>query len=72
VAGVGAMDYRRFIGFNVGGALVWVLMLVYGGYLFGNIPWVKQNISLVVIGIIVLSVLPGVFEYVRAKRAPAR
>jgi membrane-associated protein len=47
-------------------------MLVYGGYLFGNIPWVKQNISLVVIGIIVLSVLPGVFEYVRAKRAPAR
>ncbi len=69
VAGVGAMDYRRFFGFNVVGAIVWVVLLAYGGYLFGNIPWVKKNISLVVIGIIVLSILPGVVEYLRAKRA---
>ena len=69
VAGVGAMDYRRFISFNVVGGVVWVVLLAYGGYLFGNIPWVKQNISLVVIGIIVLSILPGVVEYIRAKRA---
>ncbi len=69
VAGVGAMDYRRFISFNVVGGVVWVVLLAYGGYLFGNIPWVKQNISLVVIGIIVLSILPGVVEYLRAKRA---
>jgi membrane-associated protein len=69
VAGVGAMDYRRFFSFNVVGAIVWVVLLAYGGYLFGNIPWVKQNISLVVIGIIVLSILPGVVEYFRAKRA---
>ncbi len=71
VAGVGAMAYRRFFGFNVGGALLWVGLLVYGGFLFGNIPWVKQNISLVVVGIIVLSVLPGVVEYIRAKRSSA-
>jgi membrane-associated protein len=69
VAGVGAMDYRRFFSFNVVGAIVWVVLLAYGGYLFGNIPWVKKNISLVVIGIIVLSILPGVVEYFRAKRA---
>jgi membrane-associated protein len=69
VAGVGAMDYRRFFGFNIVGGIVWVVLLAYGGYLFGNIPWVKQNISLVVIGIIVLSILPGVFEYLRARRA---
>ena len=47
---------------------VWVVLLAYGGYLFGNIPWVKQNISLVVIGIIVVSILPGVVEYLRARR----
>lgn len=69
VAGVGAMDYRRFFSFNVVGAIVWVVLLAYGGYLFGNIPWVKKNISLVVIGIIVLSILPGLVEYLRAKRA---
>lgn len=69
VAGVGAMDYRRFIGFNVGGALVWVVLLAYGGYLFGNVPVVKQNISLVVIGIIVLSILPGVVEFLRNRRS---
>jgi membrane-associated protein len=69
VAGVGSMDYRRFFGFNIVGGIVWVVLLAYGGYLFGNIPWVKQNISLVVIGIIVLSILPGVFEYLRARRA---
>jgi membrane-associated protein len=63
------MEYRRFFSFNVVGAIVWVVLLAYGGYLFGNIPWVKQNISLVVIGIIVLSILPGVVEYIRAKRA---
>ncbi len=69
VAGVGSMEYRRFFSFNVVGAIVWVVLLAYGGYLFGNIPWVKKNISLVVIGIIVLSILPGVVEYLRAKRA---
>jgi membrane-associated protein len=71
VAGVGAMDYRRFIGFNVAGGIIWVTLLAYGGYLFGNIPWVKQNISLVVVAIIILSILPGVIEYFRARRRGA-
>lgn len=71
VAGIGAMDYRRFIGFNVAGAVLWVGLLVYGGYFFGNLPWVQANISKVVVGIIVVSLLPGVFEYLRARRKPA-
>lgn len=69
VAGVGAMDYRRFIAFNVGGALLWVLLLVYGGYFFGNLPWVKLHLSKVIIGIIVISMLPGVIEYLRNRRS---
>jgi len=69
VAGVGAMDYRRFIAFNVGGALLWVLLLVYGGYFFGNLPWVKVHLSKVIIGIIVISMLPGVIEYLRSRRS---
>lgn len=69
VAGVGAMDYRRFIAFNVGGALLWVLLLVYGGYFFGNLPWVKLHLSKVIVGIIVISMLPGVIEYLRNRRS---
>jgi len=69
VAGVGAMDYRRFIGFNVGGAVLWVALLIYGGYFFGNMPWVQQNLSKVIVGIIVLSLMPGVVEYVRNRRS---
>jgi len=65
VAGVGAMAYRRFLAYNVGGAVLWVVLLTYAGYFFGNIPFVKQNLTLVIIGIIVLSILPGVVEYLR-------
>jgi membrane-associated protein len=68
VAGVGAMDYRRFIGFNVAGAVVWVVLLIYGGYFFGNLPWVQANLSKVIVGIIVLSIMPGVIEYLRNRR----
>lgn len=65
VAGIGAMTYRRFLVYNVGGAVLWVAILAYGGYFFGNLPVVKQNLSLVLVGIIILSVLPIVFEYLR-------
>ncbi|MFO1318999.1 MAG: DedA family protein [Burkholderiales bacterium] len=68
VAGVGAMEYRRFAMFNIGGGILWVSLLCYLGYLFGNIPEVKRNIGMVVVGIIVLSILPGVFEYLRNRR----
>jgi membrane-associated protein len=71
VAGVGAMDYRRFVGFNVGGALLWVVLLCYAGYLFGNIAWVKDNITKVILGIIVLSLVPVALEVARARRSPS-
>ncbi len=71
VAGIGDMAYRRFLAFNVIGAVLWVASLTYLGYFFGNLPIVKQNFGVVVIGIIVLSIMPGVFEYLKARRAKA-
>ncbi len=68
VAGIGAMAYRRFLVFNVTGAILWVLLLTYAGYFFGNLPLVKNNLTLVILGIIVLSILPGIFEFLRARR----
>lgn len=58
VAGVGAMDYARFLSYNIIGGIVWVAIFVFGGYFFGNIPIVKENFSLVIVGIIILSILP--------------
>lgn len=65
VAGIGSMTYRRFIIYNVFGGIAWVVMFVLGGYLFGNIPVVKQNFSLVIFAIIFLSILPGIIEFLR-------
>lgn len=65
VAGIGSMTYRHFIIYNVSGGIAWVVMFVLGGYLFGNIPVVKQNFSLVIFAIIFLSILPGVIEFLR-------
>jgi membrane-associated protein len=65
VAGIGRMEYSRFMMFAFGGAVLWIGSLVYAGYFFGNIPWVKNNLSLVIIGIVVLSILPGVIEFLR-------
>lgn len=68
VAGMGKMDYARFIRYNIIGALAWVLSLTYLGYWFGNMPVVKDNFGIVVIAIIVISVLPMVWELVQARR----
>ena len=68
VAGIGRMTYRRFLFYNVAGALLWVLGLVLGGYLFGNIPVVRRNFSLVIFAIIVLSILPALVEVARQRR----
>jgi len=65
VAGIGAMTYSRFLAYNVGGAVLWVVSLAYAGYFFGNLPVVKQNLTLVLVGIVILSIMPAVFEYVR-------
>jgi len=65
VAGIGSMTYRRFILYNISGGIAWVVIFVLGGYLFGNIPVVKQNFSLVIFAIIILSILPGIVEFLR-------
>lgn len=67
VAGIGSMPYPRFAIFNVVGAVVWVVSLAYAGFFFGNIPWVKSNLSLVIITIIILSILPAIAEVLRQK-----
>ncbi len=62
VAGIGSMTYGRFLVYNVVGGLLWIGLLLYAGYFFGNVPFVKKNFSLVIIVIVILSVLPAVFE----------
>jgi membrane-associated protein len=69
VAGIAEMSYPAFALFNVIGALAWVGICVGAGYLFGNVPIVRDNFSLVAIGIVIVSVLPMVVEYVRYRRA---
>jgi len=71
VAGIGRMGYARFAMFNVVGGLVWVFSFVVGGYLFGNVPVIKRNFHFVIVAIVVLSVLPPIFEYVRSRRESA-
>ena len=71
VAGVGAMTYKHFISYNVIGGLLWVTIFTLGGYFFGNLPFVKDNFSLVVIAIIVISVLPAVYEVVKSRMHPS-
>jgi membrane-associated protein len=68
VAGAGAMTYSTFAFYNVVGAVLWVGVCVSLGYLFGNVPIVKQNFSLVMLGIIFVSVLPAVYEVVKHRR----
>ena len=72
VAGMGNMHYGRFIRYNIIGAILWVVLFSYAGYFFANIPLVKTNLALVLAAIIVISVLPGVIEVVRARRAAKR
>lgn len=67
VAGIGRMGSWRFAIFNVVGAVLWVALLTYAGYLFGNIPFIKNNLTLVIVAIIVLSLLPGVVAYFKTR-----
>jgi membrane-associated protein len=70
VAGIGAMSYARFTMFNVIGGLGWVVSLCLAGFWFGNMPWIRQNLSLVIVAIIVISLVPVVVGYVRHRAAP--
>ncbi len=69
VAGIGAMSYAKFTFFNLIGAISWVVSLCLAGYWLGNIPWVKQNLSLIIIGIIISSLIPIAIGYLKTREA---
>jgi len=68
VAGMGRMTYRRFMAYNVIGGVIWINIFLIAGYLFGQWKPVKDNFEFVVFGIIIISVLPAIFEYYRVRR----
>jgi len=68
VAGIGSMTYSRFLAYNVIGGLAWVALFILGGYYFGNLSLVKENFTLVILAIIVVSIMPGIVEFVRRRR----
>ena len=68
MAGVGKMDYLRFCLFNLIGAGLWVISLLLAGYFFGNLPWVKQNLSFVIVGIVLISLLPAFAGWLRHRK----
>jgi membrane-associated protein len=72
LAGVAGMSYRRFLSYNLAGGCLWIGLLVYSGYLFGNIPWVKDNLSLIVIAIVVVSLLPAISTFINERRERRR
>ena len=67
VAGIGAMQYRRFAIFNVTGAVLWVGSFLIAGYFLGNIPAVQRNFHIIIVAIIIISVLPGLMEWLRSR-----
>jgi membrane-associated protein len=69
VAGLGAMRYRRYIAFCVAGAVLWVGSLCTAGYFFGNLPVVRNNLTIVILAIILLSVSPGAIAWLKARSA---
>ena len=69
LAGVAGMSYRRFLAYNIIGGCLWITSLVYAGYLFGNIPWVKENLTLIVVAIVVVSLIPAISTFVKERRA---
>lgn len=70
VAGIGKMRYGYFISYNIFGGIVWTALFIFGGYFFGNLPFVRNNFSLVVIAIILISVMPAVVEVLRSRTKP--
>lgn len=72
VAGVGAMTYGHFFSYNVIGGIAWVSIFLWLGYFFGHLPFVQDNFSMIVIAIILISVMPAVYEFVRARFFPER
>ena len=70
VAGVGKMDYKYFLTYNIVGGFIWVTSFVWLGYFFGNIPVIQHNFHYAVVGIVVLSIVPAIYEYIKHKQGP--
>jgi membrane-associated protein len=71
VAGMAAMEPVRYTAFNVAGAVLWVGSLCYAGYFFGNIPWIRGNLTAIIVGIIVVSLLPLAYAFLRSRMSRA-
>ena len=72
VAGVGAMSYGRFLLYNIVGGIVWVVVFTLGGYYFGRLPFVQDNFTIVVLAIILISVLPAAYEFLKSRLESSR
>ncbi len=72
VAGIGKMSYGSFLFYNVTGGIVWILSFLFAGYFFGNLPFVQHNLSYIILAIILISILPGVIQYLRERQKAAR
>ncbi|MBI3258849.1 MAG: DedA family protein [Ignavibacteriae bacterium] len=69
VAGLGSMNYRKFLSFSVIGSILWIGSFTFGGFFFGNIPFFKKNFTLVIVVIMIISLLPGIVGYLKARQA---
>jgi len=69
VAGLGSMRYSRFLINDIAGAIIWVSIFVYTGFFFGNIPIIKNNFSIVIVAIILISVLPAIIEFIKHRKS---
>jgi len=67
VAGIGAMDYKKFLAYNVFGAIAWVFTFILAGHFFGNIPVIKRNFTIVIFGVIFVSILPMLIPWVKSR-----
>jgi len=72
LAGVAGMTYRKFLPFNIIGGVAWITSLTYAGYVFGNIPWVKDNLTLIVLAIVAVSLIPAASTFIAERRAGKR
>lgn len=72
VAGIGEMKRSKFMSYNVVGGILWVNIFLFAGYIFGNLPVIKRNFSVVIVAVIVLSVLPMVYEFIQHRREKAK
>ncbi len=68
IAGIGKMKYSKFLSFNIAGGILWTALFIFAGFFFGNIPLIKNNFSIVIISIIIISFLPVILEFFRSRR----